>query len=114
MRRNHALPIAVKDTILPEKERDGITLPSLTVIAMDQQDELNQEVMVDTEIEVETGIRIEADTEIGMTVVHMVVLRILQLGEGLHVKIIGTGERMNFLAVLLEEGIEKIRAKDVL
>lgn len=114
MQMNHTLPIAVKDTILPEKETHGNTLPSLIVIAMGQQDDLNQEVMVDTETEVETEIRIEADIEIGMAVVHMVGLRILQLGEGPRVKSIGTVGRKNFLAVLLEESIEKIRAKDIL
>lgn len=114
MQRNHALPIAVKDTILPEKETDGNTLPSSIVIAMGQQDDLNQEVMVDSETEVEPEIRIEADIEIGMTVVHMVGLRILQLGEGLRVKSIGTVGLKNYLTVLLEESIEKIRAKDIL
>lgn len=114
MQRNHALPIAVKDTILPEKETDGNTLPSSIVIAMGQQDDLNQEAMVDSETEVETEIRIEADIEIGMTVVHMVGLRILQLGEGLRVKSIGAVGQKNYLTVLLEESIEKIRAKDIL
>lgn len=112
MQRSHGLLIAVKVTILPEEGTDGIILPSLTVSVMDQRGDLNQEVTVDTETEAETEIWIEADIEIRMTVVHMVGLQILQLGEDLHVKSIGTGGRKNLLAILLEKGTEKIRAKD--
>lgn len=68
--------------------------------------------MVDTETEIEIEIWIEADIETGTIVVHMVDLQILQLGEGFHVKSIGTGGWKSFLAILLEEGTEKIRAKD--
>lgn len=112
MQRNHGLLIAVKDTTLRERGTDGIILPSLTVSAMDQQGGLNQEVMVHTGTEIEIEIWIGADIETGTIVVHMVGLQILQLAEGFHVKSIGAGGWKSFLAILLEEGTEKIRAKD--